>query len=553
MYPKEGRSVGRGAVIRDYEKEIHMFRVMIRDNMSPKAREIMEATGRIEVVVDNDKATNDPAALSEILRDFDGLAVRSGTKVRAEVLEKAPRLKVIGRAGIGVDNIDVVDATTRGIVVMNAPGGNTVTTAEHAVSMMLALARQIPQATASIREGKWEKKKFMGVEITGKTLGVIGLGHIGRVVAARALGLQMRVIASDPYVTKDAAHDLGVELVSLEEVFARADFLTLHVPRLEETRNLIRKDTLALMKPGVRIINCARGEIVHLDDLYEALVRGQVAGAALDVYPREPPDAGWPIFDLPNVIFTPHLGASTGEAQEKVAEMIASQMVDYLLNGVITNAVNFPSVPMEVMGRMRPYLDLAERMGSLMGQIVRTPHDITITYSGDVTKFDTHVLTHAVLKGLLGSFTDKPVNYVNAPALAEDKGLHVQETTSRGPRDYTNLIGISFPGLDEELNEMWGTIFARDSQRIVRLGRVYMDAVPEGWMLVIQNEDRPGVIGSIGTTLAKYGINIARFQLGRLEGRAICLINIDTSADEQVIEELRGLPNIVRVRNAYIA
>jgi len=331
-----------------------MYKVMIRDNMSPRAKEILEQTGQIEVVVDNDKTTSDPRILASLIHEFDGLGVRSGTKVTAEVFEKAAKLKVVGRAGIGVDNIDVTFATGRGIVVMNAPGGNTVTTGEHAISLMLALARNIPQATASIRDGKWEKKKFMGVEIEGKSLGIIGLGQIGRVVASRAQGLGMKVIAADPYITREAASSMGVELVLLDDLLSRADFITLHVPRLEETKNLIRKETIEKMKPGVRIINCARGEVVNVDDLYEALMGGHVAGAGLDVFPQEPPDFALPIFQHPNVIFTPHLGASTGEAQEKVAAMIARQMVSYLIDGVITNAVNFPSISMEVMDQLRP-------------------------------------------------------------------------------------------------------------------------------------------------------------------------------------------------------
>ena len=327
-----------------------------------------------------------------------------------------------------------------------------------------------------------------------------------------------------------------------------ADFITLHVPRMEETRNLIQKDSIARMKPGVRIVNCARGEVVNLDDLYEALISGHVAGAALDVYPREPPEPSWPILKHPNAIFTPHLGASTGEAQVKVAEMIARQMASYLIDSVIINAVNFPSIPTEVLDKLRPYLGLAERMGSLMGQMVRKPHDVTITYSGDVAGFDTRVLTRAVLKGLLDSYTDMPVNFVNAPALARDKGIKVEETISQEIKDYTNLIRIKLPGLEEDLSEVWGIIFAKKHQRIVRLGQIHMDAIPEGDMLVIQNDDRPGVIGNLGTLLARSGINIARFNLGRREGRAICLVNIDMPAGEEVIEEIRSLPNIRSVR-----
>ncbi len=529
-----------------------MYKVMIRDNMSPVAKEILESTGKIDVVVDNDKTTGSPEALLKIFDEFDGLAIRSGTKVTAPTLEKAGRLKVIGRAGIGVDNVDVTAATEHGIVVMNAPGGNTVTTAEHAISLMLSLARNIPQATASMREGRWEKKQLAGVEITGKTLGIIGLGHIGRVVAERAHGLKMKVIAADPFISAEAARQLGVELLLLKDLLPVADFITLHVPRMKETINLINTDRLAQMKPGVRIINCSRGEIVDIEALLAALESGHVSGAALDVLPKEPPDPSLAILKHPRVIFTPHLGASTGEAQDKVADMIAHQMADYLINGVITNAVNFPSVSQEVMEQIRPYLDLAEKMGSLMGQLVRKPHDVTITYSGDVTRYDTRPLTHAALKGLLGAFTDKPVNYVSAPAIALEKGIHVRETTSQAKADFSNLVKIKLEGSAEETDEIWGTIFSKKYPRLVRLGKIYMDAIPGGSMIVIQNIDRPGVIGNVGTTLGRHNINIGRFQLGRLRDRALCMVNIDTPADDNVLEDIRALPNILTATQVFL-
>lgn len=528
-----------------------MYRVMIRDNMAPLAKDILEATGQIEVVVDNQKDTGEPEKLSQLIGEFDGVAIRSGTHIPAEVLAHSGRLKIIGRAGIGVDNVDLNAATEKGIVVMNAPGGNTVTTAEHAISMMLALARNIPQATATMREGRWEKKKLIGVEITGKTLGVIGLGHIGRVVAERALGLKMKVVATDPFVSESAAKDLGVELLALDQLLERVDVISLHVPRLKETLNMINAETLSKMKPGVRIINCSRGEIVNLDALLQALNSGQVAGAALDVLPQEPPDPSLPILQHPNVIFTPHLGAATGEAQNKVADMIAKQMAAYLINGVIINAVNFPSISRELMEQIRPHLQLAENMGSLMGQLVRKPHDITVTYSGDITRFDTRPLTRAILKGLLGVFTDKPVNFVSALALARDKGIHVRETTSQVRGDYSSLIQMKLEGHEEEPNEIWGTIFGKKYQRIVRLGRIYMDAIPEGSMIVIQNIDRPGVIGNVGTTLGRHNINIGRFQLGRLKDRALCMVNIDTPAAEDVLKDLLSLPNIISARQVH--
>ncbi|MBW2490824.1 MAG: phosphoglycerate dehydrogenase [Deltaproteobacteria bacterium] len=529
-----------------------MYKVMIRDNMFPIAKEILEATGKINVVVDNDKATSDPEVLSKIIGEFHGLAIRSGTQVTEEVLKNAGQLKVIGRAGIGVDNIDVASATKHGIVVMNAPGGNTITTAEHTISLMLALARNIPQGTASIRDGKWEKKKLAGIEITGKTLGIIGLGHIGRVVADRAKGLKMVVIAADPYVSKDAAKALDVELVSLDDLLARSDFITLHVPRLQETVGMINETTLNRMKQGVRIINCSRGEVVNIDDLYQAILSGHVAGAALDVLPQEPPEPDLPVLQHPNVIFTPHLGASTGEAQIKVAEMIAKQMSAYLLDGIIMNAVNFPSLPIDVMDQIRPHLDLTEKMGSLMGQLVRKIHDITISYSGDVANLDTRPLTHAALKGLLGSFTDTPVNYVNAPTLAQEKGIHVHETISSAKHDFTSLIRMKLEDHEGGIDEIWGTIYEKKYPRLVKIGEIYLDAIPEGWMIIIQNIDRPGVIGNVGTTLGRHNINIGRFQLGRRGDRAICLVNIDTPADETVIHDLSELPNIISVQQVHL-
>jgi D-3-phosphoglycerate dehydrogenase / 2-oxoglutarate reductase len=529
-----------------------MYRVMIRDNMSPVAKEILEATGAIEVVVDNDKSTSDPKTLSKIIGEFHGLAIRSGTQVTEAVLKNAGQLKVIGRAGIGVDNIDVQAATKQGIVVMNAPGGNTITTAEHTISLMLALARNIPQGTASLREGKWEKKKLAGVEITGKTLGIIGLGHIGRIVADRAKGLKMNVIAADPYVSKEAAKTLEVELVPLDELLTRSDFITLHVPRLQETTGMINSATINKMKPGVRLINCSRGEIVNIEDLYQAVSSGHIAGAALDVFPEEPPNSDLPILQHPNVIFTPHLGASTGEAQVKVADMISKQIAAYLIDGIITNAVNFPSLPMEMMNQLGPHLDLTEKMGSLMGQLVRKIHDITISYSGSVANLDTRPLTHAALKGLLGSFTDTPVNYVNAPALARDKGIHVHETISSAKHDFTSLIRIKLEGHEGEIDEIWGTIYENKYPRLVKIGEIYLDAIPEGWMIIIMNVDKPGVIGNVGTTLGRYNINIGRFQLGRRGDRAICLVNIDTPADETVLEELGTLPNIISVRQVHL-
>ena len=526
---------------------------MIRDNMSPVAKDILEATGKIEVVVDNDKRTSDPAILAGMIGEFDALAIRSGTNITREVLAQAGRLKVIGRAGIGVDNIDTKEATRKGLVVMNAPGGNTVTTAEHAISMLLSLSRNIPQATASLRAGKWEKKQLIGTEITAKTIGIVGLGQIGRIVAKKALGLEMKVIAADPFVSKEAAAALNVELVALDELYRRADFISLHVPRLKETINMVNRDSFAIMKTGVRLINCSRGEVVHLEDLIAAIESGTVAGAALDVFPQEPPPADMPILQHPKIIFTPHLGASTSEAQEKVATMIANQIADYLLDGIIFNAVNFPSVSQEVMQQIKPHLNLAEKMGALMGQLVDKAYNVTIRYTGEIARLDTQPLTHAILKGYLSAFSDIPVNFVNAMALASDKGIIIKEEVQREVKDdFAGVIRLYLEDYAEGPDEIWGTIFAKKHPRIVRLGRIYMDALPQGYMLVIQNIDKPGVIGNVGTTLGRHDINIGRFQLGRLRSRALCMVNIDTQANETVLSDLRKLPNIVSVQQVKL-
>ncbi|MCF8069028.1 MAG: phosphoglycerate dehydrogenase [Desulfobacterales bacterium] len=528
-----------------------MFKVLICDNMAPVAASILESTGQIEVVVDN--SAKEPGKLSKIINEFHGIALRSQTHIDEGILKNAGRLQIVGRAGVGVDNIDIAAATRRGIVVMNAPGGNTVTTAEHTISLMLSLARNIPQATASLRAGRWEKKLLGGVEITDKKLGIVGLGQIGKIVANRANGLKMNVIATDPFISEKAARELNVELVSLDDLLSQSDFITLHVPRLKETVNLINSNTISMMKPGVRIINCSRGEVVNLDDLFKALESGHIAGAALDVFPTEPPDVSLAIFKHPNIIFTPHLGASTSEAQNKVAEMIAGQIAAYLLNGVATNAINFPSISKDAMMRLKPHLDLSEKMGAMMGQLVRQLHNVSITYSGDVTNLDTGILTHAVLKGLLGSFTDQPVNYINAPALAKERGIGVRETSvSEVKGDFTGAIGVKLENVEDGPDEIWGSIFGQTNPRIVRLGTIYMDAIPEGAMLVIQNYDKPGVIGNVGTTLGNHNINIGRFHLGRREDRAFCIVNIDAPADEKVIGDLNALPNILSVQQVFL-
>src|SRR5471032_3273286 len=415
-------------------------RVLISDALSPAAVQIFKDRG---VEVDfQPNLGKDKDKLAEVINGFDGLAIRSATKATAKILEKAKNLKVIGRAGIGVDNVDIAAATARGIIVMNTPFGNSITTAEHAITLMLALARQIPEADTSTRAGKWEKNRFMGVEIFGKTLGVIGCGNIGSIVADRAIGLKMKVIAYDPFLSPERAMDLGVEKVELDELFKRADFITLHTPLTEKTKNIIDAKSLAAMKKGVRIINCARGGLVDETALYEALKGGRVAGAAFDVFVEEPATSN-PLFSLPNVVCTPHLGAATSEAQENVALQIAEQMSDYLLRGAISNAVNFPSITAEEAPRLRPFIALAEKLGSFAGQLTETGiSKVQIAYEGAVAQMKTKALTSSAIAGLLRPML-QDINVVSAPTVAKERGVVVEETTREAQGDYESLITVT--------------------------------------------------------------------------------------------------------------
>ncbi len=524
------------------------MKVLVSDKFAPEGIEILKQAPGITV---DYKTGMKPEELIAIVGEYDALAIRSSTKATKEIIEAGKNLRVIGRAGIGVDNVDVPTATRKGIVVMNTPGGNAVTTAEHSLSMMMALARKIPQAYLSLKEKKWEKGKFTGVEVMGKTLGVVGLGNIGSVVADRAQGLKMKVLGYDPFVTKEMAEKLGVELVSLDELFARSDFITVHVPKTEETKGMIRAETIAKMKDGVRLINCARGGIIVEKDLLAAIKSGKVAGAALDVFEKEPPEFG-ELFEIPEIIFTPHLGASTGEALVNVSVGIAKQMVDYLLYGVITNAVNFPSVSREVREQLAPYLNLAERMGRLAGQLLSTLKGVEIDYRGEVAGLNTKPITHSMLKGLLETFMDEPVNYVSAPALAKARGISVKESSNVESGDYTSLIKVKIADQSPELAEIAGTLFGKTDPRVVSIGGVRLDAIPAGYVLVVRNTDKPGVIGNIGSLLGRYSINIGQFQLGRKGGEAVCMINVDSLIQEAALEELRRLPNIISARQVNL-
>ena len=525
------------------------MKVLVSDNISPKCIEILKKSG-LEVDV---KTGMKPEELKACIGDYHGLIIRSATKVTSEIINAAKNLKVIGRAGSGLDNVDRAAATKKGIVLMNTPGGNTITTAEHSIALMVALARQIPQATISMKAGKWEKKKFMGVELFNKTLGIIGIGNIGSQVAKRAQGLAMNVIAYDPFLSEDKAKAMGVEKVDIKELFRRSDFITIHTPLTPETKNMINKETIKMMKPGVRIINCARGGIINEKDLYEALVGGKVAGAALDVFEKEPPENN-PLLKLNNVISTPHLGASTKEAQENVAVAVAEQVVDYLIHETIRNAVNFPSIPSDQVARLQPFINLAEKLGGFAAQIFEGGiTEITIEYRGEASEINTAPVTIAAIKGFLTPILEETVNFVNALFIAKERGIEVKETKSTDAGDYQSMVLMRLKAKDKETH-LAGTLFSKKDPRIVAIDNFKVEIVPDGDLLFIYNNDKPGVIGNIGTLLSKNDINIARMHFGRetVGGRAISVVTIDTPAKPQVIEEIKRLPNILSVKQITI-
>jgi D-3-phosphoglycerate dehydrogenase len=519
-------------------------RVLLTDPLGPEGLARLREQPELEIEARPGLA---PAELKAAVRGFDALIIRSGTKVTAEILAAADSLRVIGRAGIGVDNVDVDAATKKGIVVMNTPGGSNVTTAEHAITMMLALARNVPQAAAAVRAGRWEREKWTGTEVCNKVLGIVGLGNIGTIVAERALGLRMKVIAFDPFVTAEVAARLRVELVSLDDLYARADFITIHTPLTPETRGLIGRTTIARMKRGVRIVNCARGGIVDEQALADAIREGRVAGAALDVLEKEPPPPGHPLLQLDQVICTPHLGASTGEAQVNVAVAIAQQVADFLCRGIIQNAVNVPSLSPEVLRVLRPYLVLGEKLGALEAQLATEPPlELSVQASGDVAEREIRSLTAAVLRGLLGHLLESGVNYVNAPAIARERGIKVIEARAPQTSGYLNAIAVQARTASRTL-AVEGAVFGVDTVRVVKIDGFRMEAVPEGHILMLHNRDVPGVVGRVGTLLGERGINIAGIELGRerVGGMALSLIHVDEPVPREVLDELRTLPQIV--------
>lgn len=521
-----------------------MVKVLISDSMSPRAKEIFDNRD-IEVDV---KVGLSEDELVACVGEYDGLAVRSATKVTAKVLAAAENLKVVGRAGIGVDNVDLENATANGVVVMNTPFGNAITTAEHTIAMIMALARQLPMADVSTQAGKWEKSRFVGVEVTGKTLGIIGCGNIGSIVADRALGLKMKVIAYDPYLTAEHAEDISVEKVELDALLARADFISLHTPLTDQTRGIIDAAALAKTKKGVRIINCARGGLVVEQDLKAALESGHVVGAALDVYEVEPATEN-PLFGTANLICTPHLGASTTEAQVNVAIQVAEQMADYLLTGAVVNALNMPSVSAEDAPRLRPYIRLAEQLGSFAGQMTESGiKSVSIEYEGHAAELNTKALNAAVLKGLLSPLLEG-VNMVSAPVIASQRGIGVTDIRHNRQTDYQTLIRLTIT-TENQTRSVAGTLFGDDKPRLVNVKGVPMEAELGPHMLYVNNNDRPGLIGGLGTVLGEAGVNIGTFHLGRTEpgGDAIALVEVDGEIPSEVLQAVANLPNVVQAK-----
>jgi len=519
-------------------------KVLISDKMDPNAARIFEERG-----CDVDVITGEtPEQLIARIGDYDGLAIRSSTKVTAAILDAATNLKVIGRAGIGVDNVDIPYASGKGVVVMNTPFGNSITTAEHAIALMFALARQLPQANAQTQAGEWPKSGFMGVELTGKTLGLIGAGNIGSIVASRALGLRMKVVAYDPFLTEDRAVEMGVEKVDLDTLLSRADFVTLHTPLTDETRNILSRERLENAKKGIRIINCARGGLIDEAALKDCLESGQVAGAALDVFAVEPAREN-PLFGAPNFICTPHLGASTTEAQVNVALQVAEQMADYLVNGGVTNALNMPSLSAEEAPKLRPYMTLAEKLGSLVGQLA---HDnltrISIEREGAAAELNGKPITAAVLAGLMRQYSDT-VNMVNAPFLAKERGLDVSEIRHERDGAFNTLIRVTVDTAQGQ-RSVAGTLFGNEAPRLVEIFGIGIEAELSGHMLYIVNDDKPGFIGRIGTLLGARGINIGTFNLGRREagGEAVLLLSLDEALTPDVVAEAEALDGVKLVK-----
>jgi len=520
-----------------------MFKILISDSLAQEGVEILKRVKEFKVDV---KLKLLPEELKNVIKDYDALLVRSGTKVTKDIIESAEKLKVIGRAGVGLDNVDLGAASKRGIIVMNTPGGNTISTAEHTMSLILALSRNIPQADLSTKAGKWERKKFMGVELYGKVLGIVGLGRIGAEVAKRAASFGMKVIAYDPFLSLEKAKELGVESVEVKDVFKRADYITVHTPLTEETRHIIDKKAINQMKEGVRIVNCARGGIMDEAAVAEGIKSGKLGGAAFDVYEKEPPDDS-PLIGCENVILTPHLGASTEEAQVNVAIDIANSTRDALLGCGIRNAVNVPCIDIELYRILQPYVELGEKMGSLVAQIAKGRIlNIDIRYSGEVADYSVSPLTVAIVKGALTPILQETVNYVNSLIVAKERGIKVKEAKSTELEEYTSLITVELK-TDKGTRSVTGTLFTTKDARIVKIDEFYVDAKPQGYMVIAHNIDVPGIIGQMGSILGRNGINIAAMTFGREKpgGKTLSVLNVDNEVSEKVLDEIRKVENIL--------
>ena len=522
-----------------------MLKVLVSDSLAEQGVTVLEQAAGIEVI---NKPGCSPDELLKLIADVDGLVIRSNTKVTSEVFAAAKNLRIVGRAGIGVDNVDIAAATWHGVVVVNTPEGNNITTAEHAIALMVSLARHIPQATASMKAGKWEKKKFEGMELYNRTLGVLGAGNIGKFVVSRAKALGMRVIVHDPYLTAEAAARLEVERVEINEMMSRADVVTVHVPKTKETTGILGAKEFAIAKPGLIVINAARGGIVDEAALFDALESGQVGGAGLDVFVEEPPPADHPLVNHPNVICTPHLGASTEQAQINVAVAVAEQMRDFLLNGEVRNSINVPSVSPEQMAAVAPYLVLGEKLGSFQGQLAKGRVNVVeVEYAGDVAELKVAPITIAVLKGILSPVREG-VNLVNASHVAQQLGIKVIESKVARSTDFASQVTVRVSGVVDRV--VAGAVFHGDQPRVVRIDDFMLEAIPEGFTLLIHNHDTSGVVGHVGTALGNAGINISRMQLALHEsrGEACMLVNIDQNPGEKVLSALRNADHMIAVQ-----
>ena len=523
------------------------MKILISDPLSDEGIKILKRVKEFEVDIKTDLKADD---LKEIIKDYDALIVRSATKVNKDIIAAAVKLKVIGRAGVGLDNVDLNAATQKGIIVMNTPAGNTISTAEHTMSMMMALSRNIPQASASVKRGEWKRSKFMGVELYNKTLGIVGLGRIGTEVAKRSLSFGMKLLAYDPFLSREVAETLGIEVVELKELFERSDYITVHTPLTEETRHLISAKEFAIMKKGVRIMNCARGGIIDEVALANAVKEGKVAGAALDVCEQEPVSPENELLKLDNVIITCHLGASTEEAQVNVAVEVAECVRDYLLGKGVRNAANYPCLEAEAFKLMEPHINLAEKLGSFSSQLIEGRlQELNLRYSGQVAQYDTSVLTMSLVKGLLTPIMQDTVNFINSIALAKERGIKITESRSSKEEEFVNSIQLEIK-TDKESRVICGTLSPNKQPRIVKIDGYYVEVTPKGEMIIIQNWDKPGIIGNLGTLLGKHNINIATMTFGRQEegGKAISVLNVDSTVSAEVLESIRKLQNIIAVK-----